>query len=1366
MRDQQINTFYNGMQKDLANTVPQEGMYTHGVNIRIVAGENGGASSGIVTNIKGLKKRLDLKITISQYVYQPTADGSYSVVNTELGDALCEIKGYTTIRNTLILFSSVPPQTFETGIGPIESNATSCIHAIDLDTFTSATLLYENSDLKFENSDYISAVGRYESKNLQKIYWTDGIQPVKTLNIKSRDIETIPSDDLILNPPINFGAPKITEVTNNGSLPAGMYQYCYRLKGSDGRRTRFSPLSNFVHIVRGKDYWEYEPDPEAQTEYSNTTPGEETDKSVTIKISNVDTTYDTIEIAAVYKTNPETPESVTIVEILNVGSENIRARHTDNEGTPLLLEEITAITSAPSRAKVLAAKDNRLFLAGVTYDTSNLEFNARAYRFTRNDGELYPRTSVNPNETSTYVDFGFDIFTEEGADQYTIQENLDAVNPFNTQGKENLGEHSYKFHPNGLTLGGKGPNIQYTFFKKRLDGNNLREMPESSPFVSSNIKTHTGVQEPYSPEYYEEGDYKSPANALEFVGYRRDEVYRFGVVLYDLQGNPGFVNWVGDIRFPDHHDYDHDQWAPTNNYTLAQQYKPDGTSNHTMGVNYHYDAGTVDAYEYSNLDYDTDSYSSISRYDRYSANTPSSTDSHLFALGLMFQVNIPEELKDKISGYRVVRLERDLSNRTVLGSGLVNYLHSFEDPDRDYQTFAAFGSHAATTLHSLSDTKDYPIGYTPPLDGNVAFRGVIKPDVFSIDAPDWPFEGYPSFDSNTYLKVDGAVRGVRTFNFTEDSSGDNFDGSATVFCQHALPPVKDNLAAIHEIAYLGKLEQAETGKQIEGIDGELGVFNRTSFIHDNDYRVWGGVGEETLLCKIESDLDWEKYLSDHDARGGTGKVMVTIKRSLGDSQYGGNTKLDRSSNSYIPAGSFISMENSVYIDTEYNRHEVWGGDTYVVMYDIEKMRKFNENLSSDTGQPARDSEKFNKESVSFAFPVESSVNTTLRSGWHFANKEDWDDDTETPLNTFELDNVYSGINNTEIFISKPNNFEGISEYDTRIVYSDVKENNTPQDAWVSYRVENYKDLDGNRGALTSLLNFKDSLYFFQQSGFGALSINPISTVIDQSGSSIVLGTGDVIQDFQYVSNKVGVNSPKSITSSETSIYFADVNFKKIYSLSPEGVQSITDTYGMKSWAYGHIGKDYTPVLGYDLKHNEIYIQYGPDIGTLIFSEDIKKFTSFYTLLSEMLFIQTPNSTYISSHNENNVGKISSLNGGVYKLADIQFTVNKNPFNVKTFDSIEWYSDKGSAEHLKSLLYETGQQTASTDSPQEDDPEGVELEGRHYIKVKENIAKISIPRESGTKNRLRDNYMGVSIQFDATKKLILHYVKTLFRISKR
>ena len=53
----------------------------------------------------------------------------------------------------------------------------------------------------------------------------------------------------------------------------------------------------------------------------------------------------------------------------------------------------------------------------------------------------------------------------------------------------------------------------------------------------------------------------------------------------------------------------------------------------------------------------------------------------------------------------------------------------------------------------------------------------------------------------------------------------------------------------------------------------------------------------------------------------------------------------------------------------------------------------------------------------------------------------------------------------------------------------------------------------------------------------------------------------------------------------------------------------------------------------------------------------------------------------------------------------------------------------------------------------------------YKKVKENMTKVPVPR-SQSGYRLRDTYMKVKLVADTLTKFTLHYVKTLFRISRR
>lgn len=1365
MKDIQINTFQNGMQKDLGPTMPQEGAYTHAENIRIISDGSVGENA-IVVSVDGNSLKLTLRYYFAGVGYEVDGNG-YMQPTGALGDV--HIIGNTVIRNTLVVFGVAKVKTTVNGV--VTDFETSVIYKIDLNTYEK-TLVYEEEDLNF-NEDYpIQAVGRYENVDIQRVYWTDNLNAAKTINIAAENFD-LTAQDLELSTYVDFLSPKVVSINSSGELPAGAYQYAYRLSSNEGAVTRFSPLSGLINILNGSEYWQYNEDPESQSEYSNTTPGETTDKAVTIEIENIDLDYDFIELAAVYKQSSEGVTAAYIVKKVKLTSGKTSIKHVNAIGETILIEEVTEITDEPSTAKTIETKDNRLFLGNLTYSSFNLEFNARAYSYRRKDNIRYPIYSVNTSyvDTETYT-------TGDASDQEILEEDLDALNPYNLHGEEQEEtQDRYKYWPNGITLGGVGPNVSYKFIKKKLQGNDSYDIPTSPPFVKSSFRG-AGCD----LEDTEKGDYKSPLNASEFVGYQRDEIYRFGIVLYDLKGNPGFVNWVADIRFPDYQDYDHEGSynGGLYNFTLSQ------TSNTGSGTNYNFSDSpsgmldTEEAYTYSSPGGYDPNNEGLSSYDFENENFNEAANNKLYALGIKFLVNIPEEIQDKISGYRIVRVERTESDKTVLGSGIINFLH---------RQFASSGENNVTDYFtkSLFDDNDNAV--------DLGYRGA--PDLFTIDSPDFPFlQNYPESSGGcNYLKIAGGLTGRRESDFTTDVGGAGV-GDATIFTSHTLARTTSSLFTTFPIDYSTKLGRGEEGIIVPGESvNDSQVYRGVSNISVGKMNANGGlqagnaigefgninsIGEETLLVKgsgiaianyyeqggiNELSQSIQVYNSDV-ARTGKFKLLALIKQELNGAQYGGNSYEDRKNNTYIPASEIVNINSDSNLDSN-GALDVWGGDTYVVMYDIEKLRRHDTDLDSGTGSGS------DRKSVNFAFPVETTVNTTLRGGWHFANKQDWETESQTLLNTFDLATCYYAQNTTEIFIPKPLQFNEVLKYDSRIIYSNAKINNSIIDGWRKFKLENYKDLDGGSGDLNKLIVNNDIMYFLQDRGFGKLSINPVSTVLDQTGTSIVLGTGSVIQDFAYVSDSLGCQNVLSAVATPKGIYWYDNNNKKAYGFRANGLESISDTHGVKSW-FNVLNKDVTAVLGYDYYNSEVLFSM-LDGTTIVFSDQINKFTSVYSYATSM-YVSHP-TTLLSLDSitnniyEHNSGSIATWYNST-KDTKIEFIVNKNPLYPKAFDHLEWYvtNNDGLLLGLESN-FDTA--TFRVSSPAEiitQELTAVNIDGIietvDDFDVRENISRVPVPRNSFGE-RVRDTFMKVVLKVtNRTDKISLHYVKTLFRISKR
>src|SRR5690606_4072337 len=111
---------------------------------------------------------------------------------------------------------------------------------------------------------------------------------------------------------------------------------------------------------------------------------------------------------------------------------------------------------------------------------------------------------------------------------WSIPITADAINRYNDEflkpSGSNVHPYLYDRHSNGTTIGGTGK------------------------IVSHEIKTSDGAT------VVNDGKLNVTNTNQEFIfkstSLKQGEVYRIGLVPYDLKGKPYFVHWVGDIRMP------------------------------------------------------------------------------------------------------------------------------------------------------------------------------------------------------------------------------------------------------------------------------------------------------------------------------------------------------------------------------------------------------------------------------------------------------------------------------------------------------------------------------------------------------------------------------------------------------------------------------------------------------------------------------------------------------------------------------------------------------------------------------------------------------------------------------------------------
>ena len=568
------------------------------------------------------------------------------------------------------------------------------------------------------------------------------------------------------------------------------------------------------------------------------------------------------------------------------------------------------------------------------------------------------------------------------------------------------------------------------------------------------------------------------------------------------------------------------------------------------------------------------------------------------------------------------------------------------------------------------------------------------------------------------------------------------------------------------------------------------------------------IGEETFIVQIpryEGELtkdhssprggkiasnSWRSYLNFYgqtfDYAAASAEPCVRYEKLLGairkdlssgsvnSSQYGGATISERVGNEYISTGSYIKVNNT----TDY-KSTVFGGDTYLTMFDHQKTAMFDSaidggityyqnnatqvaNYGIDHSLPTR--------TYSYVFPVETTVNTTLRTGFHMANKENFTlTINETRFSEFLYENIYSAENDLQSYFIKDNLKPEPEVFDYRIAYSSTKEDNELVDSWRNFKTLDFKDLEGTRGGLIKLSTLGENIVFVQENGIGIAQIKPLSTTIDQSGSSIVLGKGETIANIKYLSRNEGLQNSKSFVNTGKSVYWLDTKSKNIYTIGQSGVINLSETLQVQSLLnklLENLGNK-QPAVGYNKLTNEVLFSINNK--TLVFNETTKTFISVFTTGSslympteEQLFsvpvvtVQREFPIYIHESED------YKWYGSKFK-SSIEFIVNKTPSSPKVFDSLEWYAVGGGAGED---LIDYVNFSDSTNGPIFTDLTDNTNENYFpYKKVKEKIARLPVPRTNAN-YRFRDIYLRVKLTTNNSAKLILHYVKTLFRISRR
>ena len=527
------SSFTRGLNKDTAKHLYSPENYYHLENFRLMLGDNN--ESGALANVEG-----NLLITnIEEFIFDYFKITYHSSIESRTN---ARVIGYATVLETIYLFCILE-----------EEEASSIIVRVVIDGLE-ATLSMVWHDRNMPDKLGLSSaypirrtIGVPESKYVHSVYFTDFYNPFRKINVMKTDLldyqgsgNPMPSYMMDIVPDAKLDNPVITKVYSGGSLTAGMVQYAYSLYNINGQETKFSALSNLVHLVADNDYMSN------SEQYYGSEIGTNTGKAVSLSITNADSNYSNIRVVSIHYSELYTEPTISIVAEVKRLDNNIII----DDGVDMLgsytVDEFTALGGTLFTCKDFEAKDNRLYAANITEKYYDLDFDARAYRFPAGNSTTSIFNSLGNSTTVSTSPGSFDA----------VPETHDCINPFNVvinpnstlKYKVGLGNNLIDNSNSlniGNVLGGTGKNVSYEFIKKRVIEDELSN--QTFTVIPSNADARTTRAPGQANTSYT--NYASPYNNV-YKSHQRDEIYSYGLVFVNKKGIPSFVKWIGDIRFP------------------------------------------------------------------------------------------------------------------------------------------------------------------------------------------------------------------------------------------------------------------------------------------------------------------------------------------------------------------------------------------------------------------------------------------------------------------------------------------------------------------------------------------------------------------------------------------------------------------------------------------------------------------------------------------------------------------------------------------------------------------------------------------------------------------------------------------------
>lgn len=515
MAKKYINWKTKGMNRDMSVSAFNPEFAFENVNLRLSTNEGNTTMSWV--NEKGTKKML-LHIDVS--TWSPDEGFHFTILGTPVGTAV--------LNHKLVIFST-------------DNDVNSYIYVLEKPKNKSYNLegkLLYWGNLGFNTEYPLETLVSYESENIQKVYWTDGLNQPRMINIAG-NIQTGNDNQFDFIPKLQLNESiQVTKLFGSGEFSPGVIQYAFTYYNKYGQESNIfytTPLYYISYNDRGAS-------PEGKV--SN---------SFKINITNVDKKFDYIRVYSIHRTSINaTPE---VRRVIDLAPSIIKIKHT------LVSYEINLSANKITMYKKGIGAEKTLD----QYEPSDLESNYKSWVFDTNDyfgidldgeyltwgtGTSFIITVTNGNKTSMQLtNNGNMIGTLNIANATYIDNGLsgDTIDPTELlyKGGEEVIFGTMDQKDNTLFLG----NIK---LKRSSIDDTIRNYFKEKD-INFEVNDYKSLNSPEAKGYYPYTN-QLKSNSYLFKTFKYLEWYRFGIQAQHYTGKWSEPIWINDAQNTAHID--------------------------------------------------------------------------------------------------------------------------------------------------------------------------------------------------------------------------------------------------------------------------------------------------------------------------------------------------------------------------------------------------------------------------------------------------------------------------------------------------------------------------------------------------------------------------------------------------------------------------------------------------------------------------------------------------------------------------------------------------------------------------------------------------------------------------------------------